>query len=125
MWRSRGRDSSKIERKPRSAYQRREVLKLGAAVGLGAPAILTLASTEARASGSWKTMGPNQARAKGSWSGEGRVIDRHLEDVQSHRSAHDDGFVVPGSYEWRLRRDAEKEEHDRLLGEFKRFGHED
>src|SRR5947207_1357603 len=112
MWWSRSDDSAKIQRKPRAVYQRRDVLKLGAIVGIGVPAILTVGSSEARASGSWKTMGANQSRAHGSWSGQGRVVDRHMEDVQATRDPSNEGFVVPGSYQWRLQRDQEKEEHD-------------
>ena len=54
-----------------------------------------------------------------------RRVDRHMEDIQARRETQSDGFVVPGSYQWRLKRDEEKAERDRLLGEFKRFGHED
>jgi hypothetical protein len=99
-------------------------LKLGFASSISAGAILTLASRDARAGGSWQTMGPGSARAKGSWEGKGRVIDRHLEDIEGggHRDGQSDGYVIPGSYEWRLERDEQKAEHDRMLGEFKRFG---
>ncbi len=67
-----------------------------------------------------------QARAKGSWSSKGRVIDRHLEDIQAPRATaqQSDGFVIPGSYQWRLQRDEQKAEQDKMLGEFRRFGHE-
>jgi hypothetical protein len=106
----------------RKTYRRREVLKIGA-TGLSAGVILTLAAGEAKAGGSWQTLHPGQARAKGSWQrGDGRVIDRHLQDVEPEGAKN--GFVVPGSYEWRLERDAQKSAEDEMLGDFKRFGHE-
>src|SRR6266436_5034563 len=105
MWWSRSQDSAKTRTNEPSVYRRRDVLKLGAIVGIAVPVIVTMASSEARAGGSWQSMGAGQARAKGSWAGKGRVIDRHTEDVQAQRDTRQDGFVVPGTYQWRLKRD--------------------
>jgi hypothetical protein len=108
------------------------MLKIGALVGI--PAIMTLTPGRARASGSWKSMHPSKARAEGSWRGGplSRVVDRHVDDFDQqmmegagNSGASEnagDGFVVPGSYRWRLLREAEKEERDRLRGDFSQFG---
>jgi hypothetical protein len=110
------------------------MLKLGAIVG--APAILSLAPSIARADGSWKSMPGSKARAQGSWCGHtmGRVVERHAGDFDQEMSGSGsgggggegdqsgEGFVIPGSYRWRVLRAQEKEERDRLRGDFSQFG---
>lgn len=107
------------------AYKRRDLLKLGT-IGVGVPVVLTLASRDARAAGSWKSLGEGSARAQGSWAGSTR--DRFLSDrkaFEADEEGTDQTFVVPGSYRWRERRLRENARRREMLGAFRRFGHEE
>lgn len=100
------------EKNPK-ALHRRELLKLGAAAGLAIPAVLSLAPKEARAEGSWKSGNQN------AWRADTR------EAFEMKGSMHKDanqGFVFPGSYEWREKKRAEEERRRKMRGEFGRFG---
>lgn len=130
MWRWFSKRSSKtvVGQGQTTTYQRRDVLKLGAIAGVSVPVILTLASKEARAAGSWRSLNPNDARAQGSWKGgaNDRVMDRHMNAIDApdieRRSSATGGFQFPGSYQWREQRDADRAQRRRIRGEFSRFG---
>ena len=93
--------------------RRRELLKIGAAAGMAIPVVLSLAPQEARAEGSWRKSSKND------WRSETR------EAFEMKGMAHKDanqGFVFPGSYEWREKKRSEEERRRKMRGEFDRFG---
>jgi hypothetical protein len=100
------------EKKPKF-LRRRELLKLGAAAGMAIPVVLSLAPQEARAEGSWKKSSKND------W----RNDTREAFDMKgmAQKDANQ-GFVFPGSYEWREKKRSEEERRRKMRGEFSRFG---
>jgi Spy/CpxP family protein refolding chaperone len=103
------------ENKP-SLLRRREILKLGAVATAAIPAILTLAPQHARAEGSWNK---HSKAHKMDWRQDTR------ETFEMKGQIHQDpnqGFVFPGSYEWREQRRQEEERRRQMRGEFNRFG---
>jgi hypothetical protein len=128
---------------------RRDLLKRGVLAGLSGSAILSLAPEEARAHGSWRKVqrGSNACLPSGSsgytmqgahfgypgTQGSSGAFESgessSLLSGKSHGWADDSpstsGWIVPGSYQWRLRREAVAAERDRVRGEWKRFAHDD
>ena len=101
-----------VDEKNPKVLRRRELLKLGAAAGVAIPVVLSLAPNEARAEGSWKS-------AKGDWRAETREA---FEMKGMTKKDANQGFVFPGSYEWRERKRSEEERRRAMRGAFDRFG---
>jgi hypothetical protein len=95
---------------------RRELLKRGLAVGLGG-GIVSLAASEARASGSWAATQRSNYHV--------RPSQYHGGSRSAAEGSQTSGWSIPGSYEWRRQRDASREEKDLIRGEWRRFSHDD
>jgi hypothetical protein len=100
------------EKNPKT-LRRREFLKFGAAAGTAIPVVLSLAPREARAEGSWHANSRNEWRATTRESFEMKG--------QMHKDPNQ-GFVFPGSYQWRERKREEEERRRQMRGDFDRFG---